>query len=63
MANHHHHSHHNSSTENISAAFFLNLFFTIVEFIGGVYTNSLAITSDAIHDLGDTLSLGMAWYF
>ncbi|PWG04340.1 cation diffusion facilitator family transporter [Polaribacter aquimarinus] len=61
---HHHHAHqHHSSTENISAAFFLNLFFTIVEFIGGVYTNSLAITSDAIHDLGDTISLGMAWYF
>ena len=58
-----HHHNHNSSTENISTAFFLNLFFTIVEFFGGVYTNSLAITSDAIHDLGDTISLGMAWYF
>ena len=55
--------HHHSSTENISTAFFLNLFFTIVEFIGGIYTNSLAITSDAIHDLGDSISLGMAWYF
>lgn len=60
---HNHNHHHNSSTENISTAFFLNLFFTIIEFIGGVYTNSLAITSDAIHDLGDSLSLGMAWYF
>lgn len=62
--NHSHgHHHHHSSTENISTAFFLNLFFTIVEFIGGIYTNSLAITSDAIHDLGDSISLGMAWYF
>ena len=59
----HNHSHHHSSTDNISTAFFLNLFFTIVEFIGGIYTNSLAITSDAIHDLGDSISLGMAWYF
>lgn len=58
-----HHHNHNSATEHISTAFFLNLFFTIVEFFGGVYTNSLAITSDAIHDLGDTISLGMAWYF
>ena len=58
-----HNHHHNSSTENISTAFFLNLFFTIIEFIGGFYTNSLAITSDAIHDLGDSISLGMAWYF
>ena len=64
MAHNHNHSHHNhSSTENISTAFFLNLFFTIVEFIGGFYTNSLAIMSDAVHDLGDSLSLGMAWYF
>jgi cobalt-zinc-cadmium efflux system protein len=60
---HSHKHHHSSSTENIKVAFFLNLFFTIIEFIGGVYTNSLAITSDAIHDLGDSLSLGMAWYF
>ncbi|ARV14234.1 cation diffusion facilitator family transporter [Polaribacter sp. SA4-12] len=59
----HNHSHDHSSTENIKVAFFLNLFFTIIEFIGGVYTNSLAITSDAIHDLGDSISLGMAWYF
>ena len=60
----HNHTHHpSSSTENIKVAFFLNLFFTIIEFIGGIYTNSLAITSDAIHDLGDSLSLGMAWYF
>ena len=59
----HNHSHNHSSTENLRTAFFLNLFFTIVEFIGGIYTNSLAITSDAIHDLGDSLSLGMAWYF
>jgi cobalt-zinc-cadmium efflux system protein len=58
-----HHHHHDSSTGNLKTAFFLNLFFTIIEFIGGIYTNSLAITSDAIHDLGDSISLGMAWYF
>ena len=58
----HHHGHHHS-TKNIKAAFFLNLSFTIVEFIGGFYTNSLAIMSDAVHDLGDSLSLGMSWYF
>ncbi|QTD37676.1 cation transporter [Polaribacter batillariae] len=60
---HSHHHHHDSSSKNIGIAFFLNLFFTIIEFIGGFYTNSLAITSDAIHDLGDSLSLGTAWYF
>lgn len=56
------HQHTHSATKNISTAFFLNLFFTIVEIIGGFYTNSVAIVSDAVHDLGDSLSLGMSWY-
>ena len=58
----HHHGHHHT-TGNIKVAFFLNLAFTIVEFIGGFFTNSLAIMSDAVHDLGDSLSLGLSWYF
>jgi cobalt-zinc-cadmium efflux system protein len=51
------------SYKNIKVAFFLNFFFTIIEIIGGLYTNSLAILSDALHDLGDSFSLGLAWYF
>ncbi len=43
-------------------AFFLNASFTIIELIGGILTNSMAILSDALHDLGDSLSLGVAWY-
>jgi cobalt-zinc-cadmium efflux system protein len=39
----------------------LNFCFTIVEFIGGWLTNSTAIMADAVHDLGDTLSIGTAW--
>ncbi len=58
----HSHTHHHHQTENIRSAFFLNLAFTIFEIIGGIYTNSLAIASDALHDLGDSISLGMAWY-
>ena len=57
----HHHDHDNNS--HLSIAFFLNLIFTIIEIIGGYYTNSLAILSDAVHDLGDSISLGLAWYF
>lgn len=41
-------------------ALILNLTFTVVEFIGGVYTNSVAILSDAIHDLGDSVAIGAA---
>ena len=60
MSHSHTHTHH--QTENIRTAFFLNLGFTLFEIVGGIYTNSLAITSDALHDLGDSISLGMAWY-
>ena len=59
----HHHGHNHSDVKNIKVAFFLNLGFTIFEIAGGIYTNSIAILSDAVHDLGDSLSLGMAWYF
>lgn len=62
----HSHSHAHSHTKDMSSnrigwAFFLNLGFTIIEFIGGWLTNSTAIMSDAVHDLGDTLSIGSAW--
>ncbi|XOV66172.1 MAG: cation diffusion facilitator family transporter [Fluviicola sp.] len=43
-------------------AFFLNLAFTVFEFLGGLYTNSIALTSDALHDVGDSFALGSAWY-
>lgn len=62
MGHNHEHSH-NHSEGNVKVAFFLNLAFTIIEIIGGIYTNSLAILSDALHDLGDSLSLGLSWYF
>lgn len=53
---------HDRSGKNLKIAFFLNLGFTILEIVGGLYTNSMAILSDAMHDLGDSLSLGTAWY-
>ncbi|PWH85025.1 cation diffusion facilitator family transporter [Brumimicrobium oceani] len=56
------HHHHHQATKNIGVAFFLNLSFTIIEFIGGILTNSVAILSDAIHDLGDSVALGSSWY-
>lgn len=58
-----HHPHMHSSESNIGVAFFLNLLFTIIELVGGIGTNSIAILSDAVHDLGDSFSLGLAWYF
>jgi cobalt-zinc-cadmium efflux system protein len=57
------HSHKHRDTErNILVAFLLNIGFTLIEIFGALWTNSLAILSDAVHDLGDSLSLGLAWY-
>jgi len=61
-AHSHIHSHsHDQSSKRIGIAFFLNVTFTVIEFIGGWLTNSTAIMADAVHDLGDSLSIGSAW--
>ncbi len=57
----HQHQHHHTAVRNIRFAFFLNIVFTVVEIVGGMLTNSLAILSDALHDLGDTIALGISW--
>ena len=48
---------------NILIAFILNLTFSIFEFIGGAIVGSIAIVSDAIHDLGDAMSIGASYFF
>lgn len=53
---------HISSSVRLRLAFLLNFAFTLLEIVGGILTNSVAILSGAVHDLGDTLSLGLAWY-
>ena len=58
-----HHHNHNATADNIKVAFALNLGFAILELIGGLAINSVAILSDALHDLGDSISLGLAWFF
>lgn len=59
----HHHLHSASTGNNILAAFFINLTFTVVSLVGGWLTNSMAIISDSIHDLGCTVSIALAWAF
>lgn len=49
------------SDKNIFIAFILNLLFSIIELFGGFLTNSVAIMSDSIHDLGDSLSIGLSY--
>ncbi|HAZ19495.1 MAG TPA: cation transporter, partial [Clostridiales bacterium] len=54
-------THEHKASKHILVAFLLNLSFVFIEIIGGIYTNSIAILSDAVHDFGDCLALGCAW--
>lgn len=63
---HHHHHHHSHGKPGEGAsgrmwlAFSLNLSFALIELVGGLATNSVAIISDALHDFGDALAIGLA---
>ncbi len=48
--------------KNILIAFLLNLSFSIFEIIGGIFTGSVAIISDAVHDMGDAASIGISFF-
>ncbi|MBR3836322.1 MAG: cation transporter [Clostridia bacterium] len=48
--------------KNILIAFLLNLFFSVFEFIGGILTGSVAIISDAVHDVGDAAAIGISYF-
>ncbi len=45
----------------ILIAFLLNLLFSIFETVGGFLTGSISILSDAVHDFGDALSIGLSF--
>ena len=47
---------------NILIAFLLNLSFSVFEFIGGIFTGSVAIISDAVHDIGDAAGIGVSYF-
>ncbi len=51
-----------SSEFRILLAFLLNLLFAFVEVWGSMLTGSVTIFSDAIHDFGDCVALGIAWH-
>ncbi|MCB9194006.1 MAG: cation transporter [Flavobacteriales bacterium] len=61
MAHAHGHQH-DRSVKVLRTAFVLNSTFTIVELVGSTWTGSVAVLADAVHDLGDCLVLGAAWY-
>lgn len=48
--------------KKILIAFLLNLGFSIFEFFGGIVTGSVAILSDALHDIGDAAGIGLSYF-
>jgi len=60
----HHHHHHGTVPKNITRAFvvgiILNSLFVVIETATGLYTHSLALLSDAGHNLSDVASLALA---
>lgn len=60
--NHNHQHSKGTKSKNILFAGLLNIAFTIIEIIGGLLTNSVAILSDALHDLGDSIALITSYF-
>lgn len=50
------------SDKKILVAFILNFLFSVFEFFGGILTGSVAIMSDAVHDMGDAASIGISFF-
>src|SRR3546814_3329993 len=61
MHGHSHAHHHGSSTRAFAAITLINLAYTAREAGDGFATDSLALLSDALHNFGDVLGLGLAW--
>lgn len=60
---HHHHGHHHGSSTSILKVFCLNLGFSLFELAGGIFTGSMALIADALHDFGDALVIASAYFF
>ena len=58
---HDHHHHHTTNQRALFLAFLLIATFMVVEVVGGLWTNSLALLSDAGHMLGDAAALGLSF--
>jgi len=58
----HAHRHGPSSAANLKLALFLNLSFSILEIIGGLWSGSVAVLSNAVHDLGDAAAVAIAYF-
>lgn len=59
---HQNHIHKEPSKRNLLISVLLNALISLAEFIGGVFSNSLALISDAFHNLSDTLAIVISYF-
>src|ERR1051325_2197822 len=50
------------TTARLSLSLFLTLAFVIIEAGAGIFANSLALLTDAAHNLTDVIALGLTWF-
>jgi cobalt-zinc-cadmium efflux system protein len=50
------------STKRLSISLFLTLAFVFIEAAAGIFSNSLALLTDAAHNLTDVIALGLSWF-
>lgn len=62
MSDNHQHTHESHQSSAFALPFFLILIFAVIELAGGIWTNSLALLSDAWHMFSDVFALGLAWF-
>ncbi|PKD42488.1 cation diffusion facilitator family transporter [Rhodohalobacter barkolensis] len=60
MAHTHSHDHTGKAISRLWFTFFLNLGISVAQLIGGFLSNSMALISDAVHNLSDTGSVGVS---
>ena len=60
MAHSHSHDHSGKTISRLWFTFFLNLGISVAQLIGGFISNSMALISDAVHNLSDTGSVGVS---
>jgi len=60
--NHHHHSGKSNTDKNLFFVTILNFAITLAQIIGGILSNSLSLLSDALHNLSDSIAIGLAFW-
>jgi len=60
MSGHHHHA--PESDRALLGAVFINILLTLAQVIGGIISGSLSLIADALHNLSDAASLGIALF-